>query len=36
MIGPGGLLLVIPHVYVVPASILLVWLSKNTQLNLDI
>jgi len=37
MIGPGGLLLVLPHVYVVPVSVLLVWLpKKKTQLNLDI
>jgi hypothetical protein len=34
MIGPGGLLLLVPHVYAV--SVLLVGLPKNKQLNLDI
>ncbi len=30
MIGPGGLLLVVPHVYAVPISVLLVELRKKT------
>jgi hypothetical protein len=30
MIGPGGLLLVVPHAYAVPVSVLLVGLPKNT------
>jgi hypothetical protein len=34
MIGPGGLLLVVPHVYTVPVSSLLMGLAKkNKQLN---
>jgi hypothetical protein len=32
MIGPGGLLLVVPHVYAVPVTVLLVGLpKKNTS-----
>jgi hypothetical protein len=31
MVGPGGLLLVVPHVYAVPVSVLLVGLpNKNS------
>jgi hypothetical protein len=29
MIGPGGLLLVVPHVFAVPVSVLLVGLPKK-------
>jgi hypothetical protein len=36
MIGPSGLLLVVPHVYAVPVSVLLVGFPKRKQLNLDI
>jgi hypothetical protein len=38
MIAPGGLLLVVPHVYAVPVTVLLVGLpkKKKKQLNLDI
>jgi hypothetical protein len=36
MIGPGGLLLVVPYVYAVPVSVLVVGLPKRKQLNLDI
>jgi hypothetical protein len=35
MIDPG-LLLVVPHVYAVPVSVLLVGLPQKKQLNLDI
>ncbi len=30
MIGPGGLLLVVPHLFAVPVSVLLVGLQKST------
>jgi hypothetical protein len=36
MIGPGGLLLVVPHVCAVPVSVLLAGLPKKKKLNLDI
>jgi hypothetical protein len=36
MIGPGGLLLAVPHIYAVPVKVLLVGLPKEKQLNLDI
>jgi hypothetical protein len=37
MIGPSGLLLVVPHMYAVPVTVLLVGLPKTKkQLNLDI
>jgi hypothetical protein len=36
MIGPGGLLLVVPHVYGIRVSVLLVGLPKEKELNLDI
>jgi hypothetical protein len=36
MIDPGGLLLVIPHVYAVPVSVLLVGLPKTKRQDLDI
>jgi hypothetical protein len=36
MIGPGGLLSVVPHVYAVPISVLLVGLQKKTAKQLDI
>jgi hypothetical protein len=35
LIGPGGLLIVVTK-YAVPVTVLLVWLPKKTQLNLDI
>jgi hypothetical protein len=35
MIGPGDLLLVVPHVYAVPVSVLLVGLPKKEKLNLN-
>jgi hypothetical protein len=31
MIGPGGLLLVVPHEYAIPILVLLVGLPKNKQ-----
>jgi hypothetical protein len=31
MIGPGGLLIVVPHVYAIPVSVLLVGLQKKTS-----
>jgi hypothetical protein len=34
MIGPGGLLLVVPHVYAVPVSVLLVGLQKKKPAKL--
>jgi hypothetical protein len=34
MIGPGGLLLVVPHVYAVPVSVLLVGLPKKPKAKL--
>jgi hypothetical protein len=36
MIDPGGLLLVVPHLFAVPVSVLLVGLQKSTLLNLDV
>jgi hypothetical protein len=33
MIGPGGLLLVVPHVYAVPVSVLLVGLVAREKKN---
>jgi hypothetical protein len=36
MIGPGGLLLVVPHLFALPVSVLLVGLQKSTELNLDV
>jgi hypothetical protein len=36
MIGPGGLLLVVPHLFVVPVWVLSVGLQKSTELNLDV
>jgi hypothetical protein len=35
MFGPGGLLLIVPHVYGIPISVLLVGLPEK-KLNLDI
>jgi len=36
MIRPGGLLLVVSHLFLVPVSVLWVGLQKSTQLNLDV
>jgi hypothetical protein len=36
MIGAGGLVLVVSHLFDVPISILLVVLQKTKQLNLDV
>jgi hypothetical protein len=36
MIGPGGLLLVVPHLFAVLVSVLLVGLQASVQLNLDV
>ncbi len=36
MIGPGGLLLVISHIFAVPVSVLWVGLQQSSQLNLDV
>jgi hypothetical protein len=36
MIGPGGLLLVVSHLFAVPVSVLSVGLRKSTQQNLDV
>jgi hypothetical protein len=36
MIGPGGLLLVVPHLFADPVSLLLVGLQKSRELNWDV
>jgi len=36
MIGPGGLLLVNPHLFVVPVSVTWVGVTKEYNLNLDV
>jgi hypothetical protein len=36
MIGPDGLLLVVPHLIAVLALVLLVGLEKSKELNLDV
>jgi hypothetical protein len=36
MIGPGGLVLVVPHLFAVPISVLWVGLQKSKYLNLDV
>ncbi len=36
MIAPGGLLLVVPHLFAVPVSVLEVGLQTSTKLNLDV
>jgi hypothetical protein len=36
MIGLGGLLLVVPHLFAIPVSILGVGLQKSTKLNLNV
>jgi len=36
MIGPDGLLLVVPHLFAVPISVLLVGLQKSKQLTWDV
>jgi hypothetical protein len=36
MIGPGGLLLVVHHLFVVPLSVLWVGLQKSKWINLDV
>jgi hypothetical protein len=35
IIGPGGLLLVVPHLYAIPVSVLWVGLHKSIRINLD-
>jgi hypothetical protein len=36
LIGPGGLLLVVSHLYAVPVLVLKVGLEKSEKLNLDV
>jgi hypothetical protein len=36
MIRPGGLLLVVPHLFAFPVAVLWVGLQKSTELNLGV
>ncbi len=36
MIRPGGLQLVVPHLFALPVSVLRMGLQKSTELNLDV